>query len=83
MYQYLSSATTKINKKKRENSAVNYSGCTVIFMVVSVHLKNVRPTSKIINEKYRNGHIIIFTMEGKLDLPMLPDISIQAHIFLT
>ena len=51
------------------------------FMAVSAHLNNVRPTTNIINETFPNGNIIISTMEGELDLPMLPNIARQAHIF--
>ena len=50
-------------------------------MAVSDHLKNVRPTTNIIIETFPNGNIIRSTMKGELDLPMLPNISRQAHIF--
>ena len=50
-------------------------------MVVSAYLNNVQPTKKIINEKIPNSHIIRSTIEGELDLPMLPKIEKKAHIF--
>ena len=50
-------------------------------MAVSDHMKNVQPTTKTMNEKIPNGKIIKYTMEGYLDLSMLPDIARQAHIF--
>ena len=43
--------------------------------------KNVQQTTNIINSKFPNGQIIISTMEGVLDLPMLPNTEILAHIF--
>ena len=51
-----------------ENYSVADSGSTGIFMAVSTHLKNVRPTKNIINEKYPNGQIIRSTMEGEIGL---------------
>ena len=36
----------------------------------------------IINAKRHNEYIIISTMEGELDLPMLPSTARQVHIFL-
>ena len=51
------------------------------FMAVSSHLNNVRPTTKIINTHFPNEQIIRSTMEGELDLPMLPSTAIYAHIF--
>ena len=49
-------------------------------MAGSAHLKNVRPTTNIINTKFPNGQIIRPTTEGELDLSMLPNIVRQAHI---
>ena len=71
----------KKTRNKRGEFAVADSGRTKKFMAVSDHLKNVRPTTNIIIETFTNGNIIISTMEGELDLPMIPDISTQAHIF--
>ena len=67
------SSTNHKNKQetKKENSTVADSGCPVNFMTVPVHLNNVRPTTKIINENFPNGQIIRSTMEGESDLPML------------
>ena len=50
-------------------------------MEVSSHLNNVHPTTNIINVECNNGQIIISTMEGELDLPMIPSTARQAHIF--
>ena len=44
------------------------------------HLNNVQPITKIINAKFPNGYMIVSTMGGELDLPMLPNASRQAHI---
>ena len=49
-------------------------------MAVSSHLNYVRPTRNIINQKCSNGMMIIFTMEGKLYLPMSPGTARHAHI---
>ena len=49
-------------------------------MSVSAHLKHVRPTTKIINEKFPYGQIIRSTTEGGLYLPMLPSKTRQSHI---
>ena len=49
-------------------------------MSVSAHLNNLLPKTKIINSKFPNGQIIRSTMECELDLPMLQNIAIQAHI---
>ena len=69
------SANHKKTESKEETSAINDSGCTMNFMAVSAHLNNVLPTKIIINAKYINGYIIKFTMEGDLDLPILPGIE--------
>ena len=61
-------------KTKDENSAVADSGCTGNFMTVSNHLNNVLPTTNIINVIFSNAQIIRSTIEGELDLPMVPNI---------
>ena len=75
-------APTTKNKQetKEENSAVADSGFTRNFMEVSAHLNNVQPATKIINAKFPNGYIIRSTIEGGLDLPVLPNIARQEHI---
>ena len=49
-------------------------------MGIYAHLNNVQSIKKIINAKILNGQIIIYTIEGELDLPMLPNIATQANI---
>ena len=72
---------THTEETKEGNYAVAYSGYTVNLMSVSSHLNNVQPTTNIIDAKYPNGQIIRSKIEGRLDLTMLPNIAIGAHIF--
>ena len=58
------------------NSDVDDIGCTETFVAVSAHLENLWSTIKSSMQNFPNGHIIIFTMEGESDLPMLTDIVI-------
>ena len=43
-------------------------------------LNNVKPKRTNYQWKYPNEKIIISTIEGELDFPMLPNIERQAHI---
>ena len=49
-------------------------------MAVSQHLKQLRPKTNIINEKFPNGQIIRPTMKGGLYLPILPNTEGQAYV---
>ena len=70
-----------IKKSKRIKFAIANSGCNGNFMALHAQLNYVQPTTKTNNEKCLNGKIIKSKIGGYLDLPMLPNIERQAHIF--